>query len=169
MQTLRLLVADQIRYGQAHGRFADPVYYLTKPMSWKPRSDQSQKYTSVEVPAGFVFSFDYIPQVFWSLLRPDGEHASAVIIHEYLYWTQTTPRAVADDIFKLVMEEFSVDPKITTTLYQAVRVQGQAAWDQNAKLKASGEKRILKAYPTDGKIRWEEWKKRPDVFSDSSP
>jgi hypothetical protein len=52
------------------------------------------------------------------------------------------------------MEEFAVDPKIVALLYQAVRTSGQTAWDENARLKAQGEKRILREYPTDATIRW---------------
>jgi hypothetical protein len=145
-------------------RFADPVYYLTKAISWKPKSDQ--KRPSIDVPSGFVFDFASIPRAFWSIMRPDGEYAFAMIIHEYLYWTQTTSRAEADEILKLAMEDFSVDPTATAALYQAARGFGQVAWDENAKRKAAGEKRMLKAYPTDAKTRWEEWKKRSDVFYD---
>jgi hypothetical protein len=145
-------------------RFADPVYYITKPLKWSPNADQESKYRPVEIPAGFVFTFESIPQAFWAAIRPDGEYAYAAIIHEYLYWTQTTSRVVADETFRNVMQDFAVDPKVNQTLYQAVRAFGQAAWDENAKLKRSGEKRILKEYPADPKIRWSDYKKRPEVF-----
>ena len=41
---------------------------------------------------------------------------------------------------------------------------GPSAWRSNAKLKAEGEKRILKQFPDDPRTRWADWKKRPDVF-----
>jgi hypothetical protein len=50
-------------------------------------------------------------------------------------------------------------------IYQAVSRFGQAAWDSNAELKASGEKRLLKKYPSDPTTTWDEWKKQPDVFA----
>jgi hypothetical protein len=31
--------------------------------------------------------------------------------------------------------------------------------DENAKRKASGEKRILKSFPTDPRLTWDEWRK----------
>ena len=49
--------------------------------------------------------------------------------------------------------------------YQGVHLRGQRAWDANAALKASGEKRVLKRFPDDPVVSWEEWKKRPDVFA----
>ena len=36
--------------------------------------------------------------------------------------------------------------------------------DENKKLKELGENRILKSFPDDPAILWEEWKQRPDVF-----
>jgi hypothetical protein len=97
-------------------RFADPVYFLTKPISWAPKVDQAKNYEPVEVPAGFVITFSNIPRVFWSVLRPDSDFAYPSIIHEYLYWTQTRPRAVADEILKLVMEDFVTDPRTSTAI-----------------------------------------------------
>lgn len=153
------------------GRFADPTYYLIQPFSWspKPGSDAAGKFEPVRVPAGFVFSFDGIPQVFWSMLRPDGPFAQAAVVHEYLYWTQTRSRAEADEIFRLAMQDLSIDPKTVAVLSAAVRAGGQVAWDANAKLKASGERRVLKEFPVDPKITWAEWKKRADVFASSTP
>jgi hypothetical protein len=149
------------------GRFADPVYFLLKPLSWTPKSDQAQKFEPVEVPVGFVTTFDSIPKLFWTVLRPDGEYSYAAIIHDYLYWTQTRPRNVADDVFRQVMEDFGVDPKTVAVLYQGARTGGQAAWDEYARLKTVGEKRILKEFPQDSRVRWSDWKKRAEVFSNT--
>lgn len=153
------------------GRFADPTYYLIQPFSWAPKlgSKAAANFKPVQVPAGFVFSFDGIPRVFWSMLRPDGAFAQAAVVHNYLYWTQTRPRSEADEIFRLAMLDLSIDSKTVELLLAAVRTGGQAAWDANAKLKASGEQRILKQFPVDPKITWVEWKKRPDVYAESPP
>src|ERR1700722_10368584 len=135
------------------GRFADPMYFLTQPIAWKPGAGQSQ-YATVNVPAGFVSDLASIPRVFWSLLRPDGNYAYAAILHDYLYWTQTRSRPDSDMILKLGMEDFSVDSRVVSTIYEAVRVGGGAAWKDNARLKSSGEKRILKRYPEDPRTTW---------------
>jgi hypothetical protein len=143
-------------------RFADAVYVLTKPIAWSP--NPGQPYKRVEVPAGFVTDFASIPRTFWSITRPDGEYAYAAIVHDYLYWTQERPREESDQIFKLVLEDLKIDPKTIAIVHAAVRLGGNAAWDSNARLKANGEKRIVKTFPSDPTTRWEDFKKQPAVF-----
>jgi hypothetical protein len=45
-------------------------------------------------------------------------------------------------------------------------VIGQAAWDNNARLRKAGERRILKKVPPSFTISWSEWKKTPGVFAE---
>jgi hypothetical protein len=145
-------------------RFADPMYFLMEPISWIPNPDQNAQYKRVDAPKGFVSDLASIPRVFWSLLRPDGEYAYAAIIHDYLYWTQTTTREVADHILKFAMQDFAVGSGTVATIFDAVRIGGQSAWEDNAKLRKNGEKRILSQFPKDPTVRWETWKQRKDVF-----
>jgi Protein of unknown function (DUF1353) len=146
------------------GRFVEPIYYLLKPTIWLPDKGQEQL-KSVNVPVGFVTDFASIPRIFWSLLPPDGKYTHPAIVHDYNYWTQTRPREDADQILKIMMEDFSVGAATTTAIYSAVRTFGGRAWDSNAKLKANGERRILSKFPEDPLTTWEDWKKRPDVFA----
>ena len=148
------------------GRFADATYYLQKTFSWSAKNAEgSSRQDSVTVPAGFVFALDSIPRVYWSLIRPDGTFTQAALLHDYLYWTQSRSRSEADEIFRQAMADLGVDSQTAAALFNAVRFGGQAAWDDNAKRKANGEKRILKLFPSDPKVTWDEWKKRPDVFA----
>jgi hypothetical protein len=147
------------------GRFLDPMYFLLKPISWKPNPDQVGKYSEVDVPTGFVTDLASIPQIFYSLLRPDGNYAFAAIVHDYLYWTQPCPRATADEILKFGMQDLGVGTATIATIYSGVRVGGQSAWDDNAKLRSQGEKRVLVQFPDSPKILWADWKVRPGVFS----
>jgi hypothetical protein len=62
------------------------------------------------------------------------------------------------------MEEFDIDAATVWSIYTAVRAGGASSWNSNAKLRAAGEKRVLKRFPDDPKIRWSEWKIKPDVF-----
>lgn len=144
-------------------RFREPIYFLTAPISWTPNPGQ-ERYEAVTVPPGFVTDFASIPQIFWSLLRPDGEYAYAAVVHDYLYWMQTRLRDEADHIFKMAMEDFEVGAAKVTAIYNAVRLGGQAAWNGNAKKKAQGEKRILTRFPQDPRTKWEDWKQRSGVF-----
>ena len=147
-------------------RFVEPIYVLTKPISWIPNDDQKSKYQRVDVPEGFVTDFASIPRAFWSLLRPDGEYTYPAIVHDYLYWTQSRSRVDSDNILKFGMEDFKIDSSTIWTIEKGVRLGGKVAWQNNAKLKQAGEKRIIKLnmLPEDPTLRWEDFKKRKDVF-----
>jgi Protein of unknown function (DUF1353) len=99
------------------------------------------------------------------MLRPDGEYTHPAIMHDYLYWMQETTREAADEIFLIMMEDFSIGKATAATIYQAVRVGGGSAWDSNAEVKRKGEKRILKRFPEDPRTRWQDRKGLPDVFA----
>lgn len=40
-----------------------------------------------------------VPRILWMLLPPDGKHAKATIIHDYLYDNALRTKAEADRIF----------------------------------------------------------------------
>jgi len=146
-------------------RFVERVWFLLKPIAWKPGPTQDQKLPSITVPTGFVTDFASIPRIFWSILPPDGEYTYPAILHDYLYWEQPTDKATADLILKAAMEDFGVSKADAFTIYNGVKLGGQSSWDGNAALKAKGEKRILKQFPTDPTVRWKDWRLRPDVFA----
>ena len=146
------------------GRFVEPIYFLLSPISWKPNAGQAG-YVPVQVPRGFVTDFASIPRPFWSLLRPDGDYTHAAIIHDFLYWTQSTPRNKADEILKLAMQDLKVEDATVAIIYKAVARFGESAWKENAALKAKGEKRTLRRFPSDPTIRWSDWKLLSDVFA----
>lgn len=145
------------------GRFADPVYFITQQIGWDPNPGQLG-FSPVRVPVGFVTDFASIPRVFWSSLRPDGLYAYAAIIHDYLYWEQTLSREQSDAAFKACMEDFKISAATVWAVHIGVRLGGKAAWKENARKKAAGEKRVLKNFPTDPTVRWDEWRGRSDVF-----
>lgn len=141
--------------------FQDWDYYYVKgaPIYWRP--NQGQSFKSVQVPEGFVTDLASIPRIFWQLLRPEGRHAYAAVVHDYLYWNQSRSKEEADLILKFALEDSKVDKVKTWAIYQAVDKLGQKAWDKNGQLKASGERRILKKFPSDLSIAWKEWKEVP--------
>ncbi|MGB7601258.1 MAG: DUF1353 domain-containing protein [Candidatus Sulfotelmatobacter sp.] len=147
-------------------RFREPIYFLLKPIGWIPNHNQ-QQYEKVDVPVGFVTDFASIPRVFWSFLPTDGDYAYAAVIHDFLYWTQSRPREVADQIFRMSMQDFKISSATIEVIYQAVRLGGGSAWSENAKLKAAGEGRVLKVFPTDPTTSWKDWKQRTGVFADT--
>lgn len=145
------------------GRFKDPMYYLLRPISWYPGPESDMQ--KVIVPKGFVTDFASIPQLFWSLLRPDGEYTYPAVIHDFLYWAQDRPREAADKVFLQAMMEFKIDTATAHLIHGAVRAGGQVAWDNNAKIKSMGEKRVLRNFPENPLISWAEWKKVPTRFA----
>ncbi len=147
------------------GRFRDPIYFLTSSIVWQPNPEQVARYQAVQVPVGFVTDFASIPRVFWSLLRPDGDYAHAAAVHDYMYWIQVQPRSVADEILRNDMQDLRVGNATVATIYRAVRTLGGIAWRENAALKSRGERRVLKQFPTDPAITWDDWKSRPGVFA----
>jgi hypothetical protein len=156
---------DEVEGALYLSRFVEPMYFITRRIKWKPNAGQSE-FSSVTVPSGFVTDLASIPSLFWSFLRPDGEYAYAAIIHDYLYWVQDGSRSAADKILKMAMEDFGVSPQTIYEIYGAVRADGGRSWDDNAKLRKAGEKRVLKRFPTDPRTRWADWKSKPEVFGD---
>jgi hypothetical protein len=146
------------------GRFRDRIYYLLQPIAWIPDGELRVRHKTVQVPRGFVTDLASTPPSIWRVLPPDGNYAYAAIIHDYLYWFQTTSREDADDVFDQVMKEFSVPSAARYPMMEALRRHGEKAWNENAALKNRGEKRVLKRFPDDPRISWPEWKQDMSVF-----
>jgi Protein of unknown function (DUF1353) len=144
-------------------RFVEPIYFLTKPITWTPNPDQ-HGYQPVTVPVGFVTDLASIPRLFWSSLRPDGEYTYPAIVHDYLYWTQTRPKDTADMIFKFGMQDFDINWPTIVAIYEAVHLGGGPSWKHNQELKLSGERHLLKELPNDPKARWADWKNKRELF-----
>lgn len=156
-----LLHAPGAVAGALHiGRFRDRIYYLDKKIQWKPGPGQSGP--EVVVPAGFVTDLASIPRIFWSVLPTDGVYTFPAIVHDYLYWTQTLPREVADDVLRQGMDDMKVPAVDAWAIHKAVRLGGGGAWEKNTELRAQGERRLLIKFPDDPTINWSDWKKRPD-------
>jgi hypothetical protein len=164
---LDTLVKNKALTDQLHvSRFVERIYYLTKPIAWFPNPGQ-ERFRRVDVPVGFITDFASIPAPFWPLLPPDGEYTYAAVVHDYLYWDQGRPREEADEILKFGMEDLGVPRWKIEAIYGAVRVFGGGPWDENSRLKAQGEKRCIKMPASaDATTRWEDYRKRKDVFCD---
>ena len=139
-------------------------YYTDGELSWEP--NEPNAYPSIVVPSGFCTDLTSIPQIFWSVLPKTGPYAWAAIVHDYLYWTQTTSRKAADDILYEAMMDNKVGALKRYAIYAAVRTPaGQSAWDANKTARENGEKRLLKVFPPKGtEVSWSEWKKDPSHF-----
>lgn len=145
-------------------RFVERIWFLTEPIGWKPDNPDQVDYKPITVPAGFVTDFASIPRIFWSLLPPDGKYVYPAIIHDYMYWVQDRSKSEADEILKIGMEEFDVSWIDRIAIYNAVKKFGGKAWEENARLRRGGEKRVLSKFPQDPRESWFEWKKNRDYF-----
>lgn len=152
----------------AISRFVEPMYYLLQPFTWTPNEDNGPTYHAVTVPRGFVTDLASIPRSLWSILPRDGDYAHAAILHDYLYWFQSTSREYADNVFRIAMRDLEVSPSQVSSIYGAVRTLGQSAWDSNARLRANGERRVLVKFPTVANTRWAVWKQFRDYFDEQS-
>jgi hypothetical protein len=75
-----------------------------------------------------------------------------------------TSKDVADNVLQFGMEDLGVNRVAIATIYEAVHLAGQSSWNENARLKSLGEKRILSVFPEDPRSRWNDWKKDPAHF-----
>lgn len=146
-------------------RFGGPSMWLLRDsIGWRPNADDNPKYEPIDVPAGFVTDLASVPWELWSWLPDDGPYMHAAIIHDWIYWDQGRSKDEADNILWNDMTDLKVGWMAKEAIFKGVQWKGQGAWDANAALKASGERRILKQYPDNPVTTWEEWKKVPGVF-----
>jgi Protein of unknown function (DUF1353) len=146
-------------------RFVEPMWFLTAPIGWRPNPGQEKLLGPFEIPSGFVTDLASIPRIFWQVLPRDGEYAYAAIIHDYLYWTHICDRSTSDEILRSTMVDFGVPSWQVTAVYDGVSLGGGGPWDENRSLYEHGERRFLKIFPDDPRIRWSDWRKRTDVFA----
>ena len=91
---------------------------------------------TITVPRGFETDFASIPRAAWEFLDPeDPIIAWPSVIHDYLYSCQGTlpdgftyNRESADAVLREAMEVCGAGSVIRNTVYQAVRVGGEAHW-----------------------------------------
>lgn len=146
--------------------FFDMNYYVVfKTFSWEPDATHTNFSGRIVVPKGFVTSLDSIPSYAWSLMPASGRYGSAVVLHDWLYWDQALSRETADGIFDIALQELGMSRVPRKLIWTAVRTFGSGAWDQIAREKFAGSKRVLRQLPDDPKITWEQWRVMPNVFA----
>lgn len=83
---------------------------------------------SVTVPKGAETDFASVPRIFWPIIRPDGRHGKAAVVHDYLYRVAPVSRVVADAIFLDAMATLGVSRWRRWSMYLAVRLFGGRAF-----------------------------------------
>lgn len=97
---------------------------------------------TASVPQGFCTDFASVPQGLWSEIPPWSIWGAGAVVHDFLYWAQITTREEADGILREAMSLLAVPEPTIGVIYDAVRLFGGTAWDDNAKLRASGGDRV---------------------------
>ena len=140
-------------------------FIVYKDIHWTPPEGADETFPrQITVPRGFITDLASVPPYFAWAVPPTGQHGHAAILHDWLYWDQSTSRKVADDIFKLVMEEQNVEPALRNTLWAAVRLFGQKPWADWQTRHAENGKMIIKTFPDDTSVTWADWQKNADHF-----
>ena len=122
-------------------QFADGKHWvLTRSIDFE--TDEDTKITGT-VPKGFVTDYASVPRVFWSVVPRHGRYSAAAVVHDYLYWTQTTSREDADKVMKELMKFSEVSDAQRETIYTSLRAGGSFAWRSNKRKRERGDIRIV--------------------------
>lgn len=105
--------------------------------------------TRITVPTGFETDFASVPRAFTAMFPRWDDYGLASVVHDWLYWTQTSTRPQADWTFREAMESCNVARWKRQALYGAVRAFGGTAWADNASIARSGYSRIHSAGQAD--------------------
>ncbi len=112
------------------------TWYLMGPLVYsRPGGD-------IKVPEGFETDFASVPQALTNVLPRWSTYGPASVVHDWLYWNQQTHRDFADEIIYEAMVALGVNYWKRRTIYNAVRMFGQSAWDSNERIAMSGYSRV---------------------------
>ncbi len=113
---------------------------------------------TIDVPVGFATDFASVPRLLWFFLPKWGKYGNAAVIHDFLYFKQSTSREEADRIFLEAMLVLNVPKWQRYCLYTGVRIGGWWAWKVNAHKKEQGLSKIVAAGPVKAVEQPEHWK-----------
>ena len=95
---------------------------------------------SITVPKDFVTDFASVPRIFWTIFPPDGRYTQSAVLHDYLYFSQTTTRKQADKVFLNAMKVLKVNWFKRWLMYWAVRSVAWIPWNNHRKRLAEENK-----------------------------
>ena len=89
------------------------------------------------VPKKFKMDGASIPRIFWSLIGSPftGKYRRAALIHDWLYFSQTTKRSYADRVFLEAMKYLGVSFWKRQLMFLAVRFRGWIPWNNHKRRK----------------------------------
>jgi len=113
---------------------------------------------TVDVPVGFSTDFASVPRLLWIVLPKWGKYGNAAVIHDFLYYDQSTTRLEADRIFVEAMMVLKVPFWQRYCLFTGVRIGGKWAWWVNSRKKDHGYRKIAGAGLLKSVDRPDHWK-----------
>ena len=140
-------------------------YFIDQDLRWAP--PQGSSLPPVRVPKGFVTDLASVPRIFWSKYPPIGRYAYAAVVHDYLYWVQTTTKDVADEIMMIAMRDAGTSEGTISDFKTALTLAGSGAWKSNCDARKAGDKRLLRVPPKDPLVSWASWRTKPNVLVDT--
>lgn len=115
------------------------LFSTVQPYTWRIGKTQLR----IVIPEGFVTDYASIPKNLQGFLRSQDRYSRAALIHDYLYWSQLCSRKQADNLFLIAMMESEVPLLKRQPIYQAVRVGGWKAWNDNAAERKGNWPRVI--------------------------
>ncbi len=97
----------------------------------------------IEVEVGFHTDFASVPWLAQLMFPTWGKYGNPAVIHDWLYWQQTTTRKYADDTFLDAMNVTGVDNMRKYVIYWGVRCFGCFAWIRNKEDRITGYNRVI--------------------------
>lgn len=138
--------------------FADGRHWMLEdPLRYRTRDSGEE----IVVPAGFVTDFASVPKPGHSIYGPTGFYQFPAVIHDYLYWEQSTTRKRADDIFLMAMEDSRVDAFTREGFHKVLTRVGHRAWKTNAAERSEGLPRVVpeEFRPVPPNTTWAEYRR----------
>jgi hypothetical protein len=121
------------------------TWVVMRPFGYDVGAEGSEN--RIDVPVGFQTDFASIPRPFWIILPKWGTYGNAAVVHDWLYWSQSRPRAAADRVLYEAMGVLGVGAVTRFCIYHAVRIFGGLAWMRNRADRAAGFDRVLATLP----------------------
>lgn len=98
----------------------------------------------IVVPAGFVTDHASIPSSVKHYFEMGGQaYQYPAILHDWLYWSQTTTRAEADALFDAAMRDCGVGDVKRRAIVAGVRAGGGRAWEKNRQERMAGLVKVI--------------------------
>jgi hypothetical protein len=108
--------------------------------------EEAETGQKIVVPEGFVTDHASIPPSIKHYFEIGGQaYQYPAILHDWLYWSQTTTRAEADAIFNSAMKDCGVGDVKRRAILAGVRAGGGKAWEKNRKEREAGLIKVIPA------------------------